>query len=96
MAKNNTTMDTFSEPNILSRTRMEEHIVSRVQDNSISTATDVIKATTSPGRKPRVPKMEPPALNLVDVNSVLLAKPQPDEHLLMENPGGFVPFPFHQ
>ena len=86
-------MDTFSEPIILSRTRMEEHIVSRVQDNSISTATDVMKANTSPGRKPRVPKVEPPALNLADVNSVVLPKHQTDEPLLIENPGRFVLFP---
>jgi ribonucleoside-diphosphate reductase beta chain len=81
-------MDNFSGSNILSRTRMEEHIVSVVQDTSIMSVSDVMKATTSPGRKPRVPKVEPPALTLAD-----LPKPETDEPLLIENPGRFVLFP---
>jgi ribonucleoside-diphosphate reductase beta chain len=86
-------MDTFSEPNILSRTRMEEHIVSLVQDTTPISSADVIKATTSPGRKARIPKVEPPALNLAEANSVVLPKPVVDEPLLIENPGRFVLFP---
>jgi len=86
-------MEYSSEPNILSRTRMEQHIVSLVNDTTTIKAIDVIKATTSPGRKPRVPKVEPPALNLADENLVVLAKPATDEPLLMENPSRFVLFP---
>ena len=86
-------MEYSSEPNILSRTRMEEHIVSLVQDTTTIKISDVIKATTSPGRKPRIPKVDPPALNLVDENSIPAAKPTTDEPLLMENPGRFVLFP---
>jgi ribonucleotide reductase beta subunit family protein with ferritin-like domain len=73
---------------------MEEHIVSLVQDTSaITKAADVIKATTSPGRKPKVPKQEPPALILADETPVPAAKPLVDEPLLIENPGRFVLFP---
>jgi ribonucleotide reductase beta subunit family protein with ferritin-like domain len=72
---------------------MEEHIVSLVQDTTTIKISDVIKATTSPGRKPRIPKVDPPALNLVDENSIPAAKPTTDEPLLMENPGRFVLFP---
>jgi ribonucleotide reductase beta subunit family protein with ferritin-like domain len=86
-------METFSESIILSRNRMEEHIVSLVQESSNSKASDVIKATTSPGRKPRIPKQEPPALHLAELNSVVSPKPEIDEPLLIENPGRFVLFP---
>lgn len=86
-------METFSESIILSRNRMEEHIVSLVQESSNSKASDVIKATTSPGRKPRIPKQEPPALHLAELNSVVPPKPEIDEPLLIENPGRFVLFP---
>ena len=89
-------MNTFSEPNILSRTRMEEHIVSVIHDSSVSKSNDVTKAIGSPGRKQRVPKQEPSALNLAEVNSIELTKVT-DEPLLMENPGRFVLFPIqHQ
>jgi ribonucleoside-diphosphate reductase beta chain len=75
---------------------MEEHIVSVINDSS-SKLCDVIKSTTSPGRKPRVPKAEPPALALAEVNSIELPKPVIDEPLLTENPGRFVLFPIqHQ
>ena len=88
-------MDSFSPSNILSRTRMEEHIVSVINDSS-SKFCDVIKSTTSPGRKPRVPKAEPPALALAEVNSMEIPKPV-DEPLLTENPSRFVLFPIqHQ
>lgn len=82
-------MDTFSSPSILSKAKMEEHVVSRIM--SEMTATDAFKANGSPGRKPRTPKVDPPALNLADVNSIPV-KPT-DEPLLMENPGRFVLFP---
>ena len=88
-------MDSFSPSNILSRARMEEHIVSVINDSS-SKLCDVVKSTTSPGRKPRAPKAEPPVLALAEVNSMDLAKPV-DEPLLTENPGRFVLFPIqHQ
>lgn len=74
---------------------MEEHIVSVINDSSAAQHSDVMKPNGSPGRKPRAPKAEPPALALVEVNSEL---PKPtDEPLLMENPGRFVLFPIqHQ
>jgi ribonucleoside-diphosphate reductase beta chain len=88
-------MDSFSPSNILSRSKMEEHIVSVINDSSAAQYSDVMKATGSPGRKPRAPKAEPPALALAEVNPDL---PKPnDEPLLIENPGRFVLFPIqHQ
>ena len=75
---------------------MEEHIVSVIHDSSVSKSNDVTKAIGSPGRKQRVPKQEPSALNLAEVNSIELTKVT-DEPLLMENPGRFVLFPIqHQ
>ena len=75
---------------------MEEHIVSVIHDSSVSKSNDVTKAIGSPGRKQRVPKQEPSALNLAEVNSIELPKVT-DEPLLMENPGRFVLFPIqHQ
>jgi len=71
---------------------MEEHIVSLVQDTTSVKITDVIKATTSPGRRPRAPKQEPPILNL-DADSMPVTKNLTDEPLLMENPGRHVLFP---
>lgn len=63
---------------------MEEHVVSLVQDNSITTSVTVAPSTImgSPGRKAKVAKSEPPPLDLVN-----------DEPLLMENPTRFVLFP---
>ena len=76
---------------------MEEHIVSVINDSSATNISDVMKTTASPGRKPRVPKAEPPALALAEVNSMEMSKPVMDEPLLMENPGRFVLFPIqHQ
>jgi len=90
-------MDSFSPSNILSRTRMEEHIVSIINDSSATKNSDVTKVTYSPGRKPRVPKAEPPALVLADINLMEMPKPVTDEPLLTENPGRFVLFPIqHQ
>jgi ribonucleotide reductase beta subunit family protein with ferritin-like domain len=76
---------------------MEEHIVSVINDSSVIKNTDIMKTTASPGRKPRIPKAEPPALVLAEVNSIDMPKPVMDEPLLMENPGRFVLFPIqHQ
>ena len=76
---------------------MEEHIVSVINDSSVTKNSDVMKTTASPGRKPRIPKAEPPALVLAEVNSMDMPKPVIDEPLLMENPGRFVLFPIqHQ
>jgi ribonucleotide reductase beta subunit family protein with ferritin-like domain len=48
----------------------------------------------SPGRKPRVAKIEPPALILGDVNSAAIdVKPKIEEPLLTANPGRHVLFP---
>ena len=75
---------------------MEEHIVSVINDSSVKIC-DVMKTTASPGRKPRVPKAEPPALVLAELNSMEMPKPVIDEPLLIENPGRFVLFPIqHQ
>jgi len=90
-------MDSFSPSNILSRTRMEEHIVSVINDATLTKTSDVMMPIGSPGRKPRVPKAEPPALALGEVNSMEMPKPVTDEPLLIENPGRFVLFPIqHQ
>lgn len=89
-------MDSFSTPNILSRSRMEEHIVSVINDSTLKFP-DVMKANGSPGRKPRAPKIEPPALALAEANLMEISKPLTDEPLLIENPGRFVLFPIqHQ
>jgi len=75
---------------------MEEHIVSVIQDSSANKQYDVTKVVGSPGRKPKAPKQEPPALILAEVNSSVLPNAT-DEPLLMENPGRFVLFPIqHQ
>ena len=80
-------MNTFSESNILSKTRMEEHVVSLTQSSTVTKQSDVTKLVGSPGRKPKAPKQEVPALNLDDTIPVT------DEPLLLENPGRFVLFP---
>jgi len=86
-------METFSEPNILSRDRMEEHIVSLVQESVNTKANDVTKVVGSPGRKLKLPKQDPPALQLSELNSVMTPKHQLEEPLLTENHGRFVLFP---
>ena len=76
---------------------MEEHIVSVINDSSATKTSDIMKTTGSPGRKPRIPKAEPPALALAEVNSMDVPKLVMDEPLLTENPGRFVLFPIqHQ
>jgi len=76
---------------------MEEHIVSVINDATLTKTSDVMMPIGSPGRKPRVPKAEPPALALGEVNSMEMPKPVTDEPLLIENPGRFVLFPIqHQ
>ena len=64
--------------------------MSLVQGIPSITSADVIKVTTSPGRKTKAPKVDPPALNLAEIPS---DKPETDEPLLIENPGRFVLFP---
>jgi ribonucleotide reductase beta subunit family protein with ferritin-like domain len=86
-------METFSEPNILSRDRMEEHIVSLVHESVNAKANDVTKVVGSPGRKLKLPKQDPPALQLSELNSVMIPKHQVEEPLLTENHGRFVLFP---
>ena len=84
-------MEDFSDMNILSRSRMEQHIVSLVSEDKTSTGVNtegIIKVIGSPGRKPKTPKIEPPALNLTEVNSS-----STDEPLLIANPRRFVLFP---
>jgi len=76
---------------------MEEHIVSVINDSSATKNSDVTKVTGSPGRKARIPKADPPALALADINCMEMPKPVTDEPLLIENPGRFVLFPIqHQ
>ena len=83
-------MDTFPETNILSRHRMEEHIVSLVEPCVQVGAPDIMKISVSPARKPKAPKQDPPALNLDDTISAVAPT---DEPLLIENPDRFVLFP---
>lgn len=80
-------MDKTAEMNILSRSRMEQHLV--------STASEVPPMRGSPGRKPRAAKAEPPALNLQEqsVDAAVPAAAAEDEPLLLPNPRRFVLFP---
>lgn len=80
-------MDTFSATNILTKPRMAEHVTFMTQDPSTSVEPPV-NAKPSPGRKPRVPKVDPPVLELVDATPALI-----DEPLLVANPKRFVLFP---
>ena len=96
-------MDTFDATNILSKSRMEQHLSSLATDTAAGItkqATDVtVKVKPSPARKPKVPKVEPPALSLDDFTLKSTASPDVapppanDEPLLMENPHRFVLFP---
>jgi len=93
-------MDTFCHTNILSRSRMDEHVVSLITDTTVK-LNDMAKVRASPGRKPKAPKVEPPTLNLADFSSQSIAAAAiaeviaqvEDEPLLMENPNRFVLFP---
>ena len=87
-------MDDFSPMNILSKSRMEEHIVSSTNDLAVVSA--IQQSRGSPSRKPRLPKAEPPALNLAEVTlsaSASIPAPETDEPLLIANPKRFVLFP---
>lgn len=78
----------FPEMNILSRLRMDEHVASLNGAPLASTVSvDHVKTSKSPGRRPAVPKVEPPGLTLEP------AKKMVDEPLLIENPNRFVLFP---
>lgn len=88
-------MDSFSHTNILSRSRMEEHVASLPSDTS-SKVNDLAKVR-SPGRKLKVAKVDPPSLSLDDFGSSQVAHAQASElevePLLLENPNRFVLFP---
>ena len=72
--------------NISAKSRMEQQPVSSIADSA--------PMRGSPGRKPRVAKMEPPALDLSDANSAAIdVKPKIEEPLLTANPGRHVLFP---
>ena len=80
-------MQTFSEMNILSRSRMEQHVASIISDTAPTRG--------SPGRKLRVAKIEPPALSLGDtgVADASLSNSDSNEPLLIANPRRYVLFP---
>ena len=85
-------METFSGMNILSKSRMEEHIMTSDITNSAKIVEMAHKG--SPVRKPRAAKVEPPALNLADTNSApIVDTTETDEPLLIANPRRFVLFP---
>ena len=89
-------MNTLSGMNISTKPRMAEHVTFATQESSTSLTEPEVPVTVqvpvntkpSPGRKPRVQKVEPPALNLVDIEA-----PVTDEPLLLANPKRFVLFP---
>lgn len=67
---------------------------SRMEQQPASSVTDSAPVRGSPGRKPRVAKMEPPALILGEVNSADIdVKPKIEEPLLTVNPHRHVLFP---
>ena len=85
-------MDKMSEMNILSRSRMEQHLATIVSEQPL------IKG--SPGRKPRAAKLEPPALNLLEsaaaacaADTTTAAALEVAEPLLTPNPRRHVLFP---
>jgi ribonucleoside-diphosphate reductase beta chain len=87
-------METFSGMNILSKSRMEEHIMTSDITNSAKIVEMAQQTKGSPVRKPRAAKVEPPALNLADTNSAaILDTTETDEPLLIANPRRFVLFP---
>ena len=88
-------MESFSGMNILSKSRMEEHIMSSTNTATTETVKDVLQLTKpSPGRRSRTPKSEPPALNLDEPKSpAVVDTSATDEPLLIANPRRFVLFP---
>jgi len=80
---------------------MEEHVASLPSDTS--NKLNELAKVRSPGRKPKVPKVDPPTMSLDDFGSAAEpaamtasaapATPLEDEPLLMENPNRFVLFP---
>ncbi len=72
--------------NILAKSRMEQQSLSYISDSTLNRG--------SPGRKPRVVKMDPPALILGEVNSSAIdVKQLIEEPLLTANPRRHVLFP---
>jgi len=73
---------------------MEEHIMTSDITNSAKIVEMAQQTKGSPVRKPRAAKIEPPALNLAETNSVPVADTtETDEPLLIANPRRFVLFP---
>ena len=67
---------------------------SRMEQQPATPLTDSVPTRGSPGRKPRVAKIEPPALNLGEVDSAAIElKPKIEEPLLTVNPHRHVLFP---
>jgi ribonucleotide reductase beta subunit family protein with ferritin-like domain len=86
-------MDKISEMNILSKSRMEQHLASIVSEVTPAHTTQ----KGSPARKPRTAKVEPPALNLessaaaaASAEAGAILAPEP---LLTANPRRHVLFP---
>ena len=79
-------MQSFSGMNISVKSRMEQQLANPLTESA--------PVRGSPGRKPRVAKIEPPALILGEVNSAAIdVKPKIEEPLLTANPGRHVLFP---
>ena len=89
-------MDTFLGMNILSRSRMEQHIVSITHDIAIkqNDTVNTVNPIGSPGRRAKAPKTDPPALQLASLNSSSVVPAMTtDEPLLIANPRRHVLFP---
>ena len=73
---------------------MNISVKSRMEQQLINPLTESVVVRGSPGRKPRVAKIEPPALILGEVSSAAIdVKPKIEEPLLTANPGRHVLFP---
>jgi len=73
---------------------MNISVKSRMEQQLINPLTESVVVRGSPGRKPRVAKIEPPALILGQVSSSDIdLKPKIEEPLLTVNPGRHVLFP---
>lgn len=88
-------MSSLSKMNISSKPRMTDHVTFALEEpyTSLTEGEAIVQQSVqqtkaSPGRKPRVQKAEPPALNLSENEA-----PATDEPLLTVNPKRFVLFP---
>ena len=68
-------MDTFPPTNILSKSRMEQHLTSLISDDATKVSDVVPKSRGSPARKPKAAKADPPALTL---DGIISQPAQPD------------------